>query len=230
MLNLFFTPLYTTIRSGKFDLSAVSTVNDDEELIVIRSTEDNVFYIADTDRFSKIIDSLETDKDTPEGRKKLAHFYSMVYVTSKEAIGKYICSILAIRSWHAKVFLEPMENSIRATVTPWEPPEENRNQAEKWKPDLSDTIEQVLLGGLEHSVIGDYCDTMPVTEESLRDLKDAIDDYDILELYLCLFSRFKDKLSADEIRDYRASYRQIFDKELYSLIEETSEFDTEEES
>lgn len=230
MLNLDFTPYYTTIQAGKLDLSAVSAVEDDEELIVIRSTEDNVFYIADTSRFSKIITSLEADTETPEGRRKLAVFYSSVYETTKEMIGKYICSVLAIRSWSARVYLEPMQNSIKATVTPRNQAEEEYCQIEEWQPDLSDTIEQVLLGGLEHSVIGDYCDTMPVSEESLRDLKDAIDDYDILELYLCLFSRFKDKLSADEIRDYRASYRQIFDKELYSLIEETSEFDTEEES
>ena len=230
MLNLCFTPYFTTIQAGKLDLCGVSPGKGDEDLIVIRSPEDHVFYIADADGFSKIIESADFDKNTPEGRRKLADFYSTVYDTTREAVGKYICSVLAIRSWSAKVYLEPMQNSIKATVTPRNQVEEEYCQTEEWKPDLSDTIEQVLLGGLDYSVIGDFCDTMPVTEESLRDLKDAIEDYDILELYLCLFSHFQDKLSPDEIHDYRENYRQIFDKELYSLIDETSEFDTEEES
>ena len=229
MQNLDFIPYYTTIQGGRLDLSAVSAVNNDEELIAIRSTEDHIFYIADTNRFSRIISSLEANKDTPEGRQKLAHFYSMVYVTSKDAIGKYICAILGIRSWNARVYLEPMENSIRAIVTPFEPQEENSNQAEKGKQGLGDTIEQVLLGGLENSVIGDYCDTMPDTAESLCALKDAIEDYDILELYACLFGRFRDKLSPEEISDYRARYQEIFDKELYSFIEGMPEYDTKEE-
>lgn len=70
MLNLNFSPYYTTIKSEELDASAVSTGEDDEELIVIRSTDDHIFYIADTDRFSKIIDSLETDKDA---RMKLSN-------------------------------------------------------------------------------------------------------------------------------------------------------------
>lgn len=47
MLNLHFAPYFTTISSGKLDLSKVSTIKEDEDLIVIRSPEVNVFFIAD---------------------------------------------------------------------------------------------------------------------------------------------------------------------------------------
>lgn len=229
MLNLHFAPYFTTISSGKLDLSKVSTIKEDEDLIVIHSPEVNVFYIADSEGIRRIFQPLERNKDTPEGRQDFARFYNAIYVTSKEMIGKYICSIMAIRSWSAKVFLEPMENSIKATVTPLEHVEENACTNDEWKPNLSDTIEQVLLGGLDHSVIGYYCDAMPDTAESLQELKNNIEDYDILELYECLFSCFKDKLSPDEIRDYRAAYRKIFDKDLCPYFE-SDYMDNEENS
>ena len=54
MLNLSFTPYYTTIQCGKLDLSGVSTVKEDEDLIVIPSPETNGFYIADSEGFSRI--------------------------------------------------------------------------------------------------------------------------------------------------------------------------------
>lgn len=219
MLDLNFSPCYTTIRAGKLDLSGVSTVAGDEELVVIHSPEDNILYIADPEGLERMTKPLSANKDTPEGRRKLAHFYNLVYLTSKELIGKYICSKLAIRSWCAEVYLEPMENSIKATVTPRDHVDEGCCDQEAWKPDLSDTIEQVLLGGLDHSVIGDYCDAMPDTDESLRQLKEEIDNYDILELFQCLFSRFKEKLSPEEINAYRERYREAFDESLYSCIE-----------
>ena len=220
MLNLSFTPYYTTIQCGKLDLSGVSTVKEDEDLVVIRSPEANVFFIADSEGFSKICQPLERNKDTPEGRQMLARFYNIVFATSKELVGKYLCSVMAIRSWAAKVFLEPRENSIKATITPLEQVEENACTKDEWKPDLSDTIEQVLLGGLDYSVIGEYCDAMPDTAESFHELKDAIGDYDIYELYECLFSRFMDKLNPDEIREYRDSYYQTFEKGLSPNIDD----------
>ena len=86
--------------------------------------------------------------------------------------------------------------------------------------DLMDTIESVLLGNAEYDAIGDYCDAMKKTPASLQELRDAIEDYDILELYVCLFHLFSDELNAEEKSYYRNKYMQIFGGDFFnSMIE-----------
>lgn len=84
--------------------------------------------------------------------------------------------------------------------------------------DLEDTIDAVMHGELEYDAIRDYCDAMPETEESLRELEGAIESYDVKELYDCLFTGFESMLSEEKFADFLTRYRQLFDEEIADLL------------
>ena len=65
-----------------------------------------------------------------------------------------------------------------------------------------------------------YCDTMKNTPENLRDLKNAIESYDLIDFYTCLFDLFDNELSEMEIGYYSAKFKETFDEELFPFIDE----------
>ena len=88
---------------------------------------------------------------------------------------------------------------------------------------LIDVIEKVVCGGLDFSAIGDYCDGIQKNKEGLLELKEAIEDYDLMDLYTTLFYLFEDELDHEEIAYYREKFRKTFDECFYPLIDGTKE-------
>ena len=84
---------------------------------------------------------------------------------------------------------------------------------------LIDVIEKVVCGELDFSSIGDYCDSIQKNKEGLLELTEAIEGYDLMDLYTTLFYLFEDELSPEEIAYYREKFRKTFDECFYPLID-----------
>ena len=88
---------------------------------------------------------------------------------------------------------------------------------------LDKIIGKVLCGEMDFDSIYDYCETMPDTPEKLLELKNAIEDYDLIDLYDCLFSRFGSRLTAEELSWYKKKYNRIFETGSLPFAEELSD-------
>ena len=83
---------------------------------------------------------------------------------------------------------------------------------------LMDAIGDYLEGEATFDSVLDCCDAVRCTPEDLAELKEAIDCYDLLDLYICLFSVFEETLTEEEKHYYAAKFQETFDEDLYRSI------------
>ena len=83
---------------------------------------------------------------------------------------------------------------------------------------LDETICSVMNGGLEYDAISAYCRNMYVTKESFHELKNAIESYDLLELYTVLFNRFNGLLTKQDAQYFADKCRRVFNETVCEFL------------
>lgn len=76
---------------------------------------------------------------------------------------------------------------------------------------LDELIHQYMDDEIELDEIVEFCDNLEPSIKNKKMLMDSIDCYDIENLYVTLFGKFKDTLSVEEAKKYRDRFMKTFD-------------------
>ena len=85
--------------------------------------------------------------------------------------------------------------------------------------DVEDFIGEHLAEHDFFEQLSDYLDELSITRENAEALLDAIDTYDIYELYQTLADDFRSLLTDKEFSEIKRKYRKTFDVEMLGDLE-----------